>query len=73
METITNIGGCLPGSAWDTWRKAGIDWRARTWATTPGAIMLAASAFASGADGENERQAKNRAFIEGVRMAGHKP
>jgi hypothetical protein len=35
--------------------------------------MLAASAFASGSNGENERQAKKRAFIEGVRMAGDKP
>jgi len=60
------------GSAWDTWQQAGRKWRMETWATTPGAVLLAANAFASGASGDNERQAKKKAFIEGTILGGRK-
>lgn len=66
---IRSINTPKPGSAWDTWQKAGAKWRAETWATTPGALLIAANAFASGANGENERNAKKRAFIEGAKTA----
>ena len=61
-----NINEVKPGSAWDTWRKAGAEWRAQTWATSPGALLVAANAYASGASGQNERNARKRAFIEGA-------
>ena len=61
-----NIQDVKPGSAWDTWRKAGAEWRAHTWATGPVALLIAANAYASYASGENERKAKKRAFIEGA-------
>jgi len=54
-----------PGSAWDTWRKAGMAWRKETWATTPGAILIAANAFAASSGGAI-RDAMRRAFIEGA-------
>ena len=57
---------CKKGSAWHTWQEAGHKWRQETWATTKGALLVAANAFASYADGENERNAKKRAFIEGA-------
>ena len=56
---------CKPGSAWDTWQTAGRNWRAKTYATSKGAILIAANAFASNSYG-NERAAKIRAFKEGA-------
>jgi hypothetical protein len=62
-----NINEAKPGSAWDTWRKAGAEWRAQTWANGPGALLIAANAYASGCDlGENWRDTIKRAFIEGA-------
>ncbi len=63
MDTGMN---CKQGSAWHTWQLAGQEWRENTWATSEGAIMLAAVAFASNSDGDNERNAKKRAFTEGA-------
>tara|TARA_R110000744_G_scaffold215415_1_gene334258 strand:+ start:310 stop:573 length:264 start_codon:yes stop_codon:yes gene_type:complete len=63
---IRSMNTAKPGSAWDTWQKAGKQWRMETWATGKGALLIAAVAFASGASGDNERQAKKRAFIEGA-------
>ena len=61
-----NINESKPGSAWDTWRKAGAEWRAQTWAKTPGALLIAANAYASERDlGENWRDTIKSAFIEG--------
>ena len=63
---IRNINTPKPGSAWDTWQKAGAKWRKETYATSKGALLLAANAFASQANGDNERNARKRAFIEGA-------
>ena len=63
---MRNINTPKPGSAWDTWQKAGAQWRAETYANTKGALLIAANGFASGANGENERNARKRAFIEGA-------
>jgi len=63
---IKTMTYCKPGSAWDTWRKAGARWRKETCATTPGATIIAANAYASQGTGENERNARKRAFIEGA-------
>lgn len=56
----------LPGSAYDTWREAGRAWARETWATSPGALLIAANAFASDAGGAR-REVMKRAFIEGAR------
>jgi len=69
-----NINEAKPGSAWDTWRKAGQEWRAQTrqwgapkWAGSPGALALAANAYASERGlGENWRDTIKRAFMEGA-------
>lgn len=62
-----NMNDAAPGSAWETWRNAGANWRARTWATTPGALLLAANAYASERGlGENWRDTIKRAFIAGA-------
>lgn len=62
-----NMNESAPGSAWETWRNAGREWRAQTWASTPGALLLAANAYASGRGlGENWRDTIKRAFIEGA-------
>ena len=63
---IRNINTPKPGSAWDTWQKAGAQWRAETYANTKGALLIAAICFASQANGDNERNARKRAFIEGA-------
>jgi hypothetical protein len=64
---IRNINEAKPGSACDTWRKAGAEWRAQTWSTGPGALLIAANAYASGRGlGENWRDTIKRAFIEGA-------
>lgn len=65
---MTAPRNCLPGSAWHAWQIAGATWRANTWANTKGALLIAATAFASQATGENERQARKRAFIEGATL-----
>jgi len=59
---------CKKGSAWHDWQKAGYEWKKQTYATSEGAILLAANAFASLSYSDNERGAKRRAFIEGVRF-----
>ena len=65
--TIRNINEAKPGSAWDTWRKAGIEWANQTYATSPGAVMLAATAFAHDDSRAGLRKdAIKRAFIEGA-------
>lgn len=58
---------CLEGSAWHTWQCAGEDWANKTYATSEGAITVAAACFASKGDGENQRGAMRRAFKEGAR------
>lgn len=63
---IRNINTAKPGSAWDTWQKAGKQWRMETWATGKGALLIAANAFASGEINYGVRDAKKRAFIEGA-------
>ncbi len=62
---IRSMNTAKPGSAWDTWQKAGKQWRME-WATGKDALLVAAVAFASQANSDNERQAKRRAFIEGA-------
>ena len=59
---------CRKGSAWHTWQEAGYNWRQKTYATSKGALLLAANAFASNSHGDNERNAKKRAFIEGANI-----
>ena len=62
-----NIHDVKPGSAWHAWRKAGAEWRAQTWATSPGALLIAANAYASERGlGENWRDVIKTAFIEGA-------
>jgi hypothetical protein len=61
-----NIHEAKPGSAWDTWQQAGREWRAQTWSTGKGALLVAANCFATGSYGSNEREAMKRAFIEGA-------
>lgn len=63
---IRNINTPKPGSAWDAWQKAGAQWRAETWSHSKGALLIAANGFASQANGDNERNARKRAFIEGA-------
>jgi hypothetical protein len=66
---IRNINEAKPGSAWDTWRKAGKEWREQTWATTPGALLVAANCYASEhvmGLGENWRDTIKLAFMEGA-------
>ena len=57
---------CKLGSAWYTWQHAGKEWRKNTYATSKGALLIAANAFASDSYGDNERRAQKRAFIEGA-------
>tara|TARA_R110000822_G_scaffold53271_1_gene137506 strand:+ start:270 stop:416 length:147 start_codon:yes stop_codon:yes gene_type:complete len=45
---------------------AGKEWRKNTYATSKGALLIAANAFASDSYGDNERSARKRAFIEGA-------
>ena len=66
---IRNIHKAKPGSAWDTWQKAGAKWRKETWATSEGALLVAANAFASVESSDIGRDAMKRAFIEGANMA----
>ena len=63
---IRDINTPKPGSAWDMWQKAGAQWRAETYANTKGALLIAAIGFANQANGDNERNARKRAFIEGA-------
>ena len=64
---IRNIHEAKTGSACDTWRKDGREWRAQTWATNPGALLIAANAYASERGlGENWRDLIKRSFIEGA-------
>jgi hypothetical protein len=67
--TIRNSQECKPGLDWDTWQGAGREWAGKTWATTGGAIALAAACFATKTPGDNERKARIRAFSEGARKA----
>lgn len=67
---IRNINTPKPGSAWDTWQKAGAQWRKETYATSKGALLLAANAFASVESSDIGRDAMKRAFIEGANMIG---
>ena len=67
--TIRGFHEVKPGSAWDTWQGAGREWAGKTWATTGGAIALAAVCFATKTPGDNERKARVRAFSEGAREA----
>ena len=57
---------CKNGSAWHTWQSAGYDWRQKTYATSKGALLIAANAFANNSSGDLERNAKKRAFVEGA-------
>ena len=67
---IRNMHEAKPGSAWDDWQKAGRDWRAQTWATSKGALLVAANAYASGRGlGESWRDTIKQAFIEGATHA----
>ena len=59
---------CKNGSAWHVWQSAGYKWRQETYATTKGALLLAAAAFASNSYGDLEYNAKKRAFIEGANI-----
>ena len=69
--TIRSFNEAKPGSAWDTWRKAGIEWRNQTYATSKGAILLAATIFAHEGDYPDiGKDARKRAFIEGATLAG---
>lgn len=63
---MRNINEAKPGSAWDTWQKAGAKWRKETYATSKGAVLVAANAFASGQSALLGRDAMIRAFIEGA-------
>jgi len=63
---IRNINTPKPGSAWDTWQKAGAQWRAETYANTEGALLIAANSFASVQSSDIGRDAMKRAFIEGA-------
>lgn len=57
------------GYAWHDWQSAGCQWRQQTYATSKGALLLAANAFASNSSSDLERNAKKRAFIEGAKLA----
>ena len=70
-ETMFEPHNCRQGSAWHTWQTAGYEWRQQTWATSKGALLLAANAFASNSGGDLERDAKKRAFIEGANLAAN--
>ncbi len=59
---------CKKGSAWHVWQTAGHEWRQNTWSHSDDALLLAANAFASFSNSENERNAKKRAFIEGATL-----
>ena len=63
---IRNINTPKPGSAWDAWQKAGAQWRKETYATSKGALLIAANCFASVESGDIGRDAMKRAFIEGA-------
>ena len=52
METEMTPYNCKNGSAWHDWQSAGYEWRQTTYATTKGALLLAANAFASNAGGD---------------------
>ena len=67
---IRNIYEAKPGSAWHDWQKAGRDWRAQTWANSPGALLVAANAYASERGlGEDWRDTIKDAFFEGATNA----
>jgi hypothetical protein len=63
---IRNINTPKPGSAWDTWQKAGAQWRAETRSHSKGALLIAADCFASVQSSDIGRDAMKRAFIEGA-------
>lgn len=65
--TIRSFNEAKPGSAWDTWRKAGIEWASQTNATSKSAMLMAATSFAHEGDCAGLRKdARKRAFIEGA-------
>jgi hypothetical protein len=65
--TVRSIHTCKPGSAWDTWQKAGAAWRVDNPTADDAAAISAATDYAQiGGYPDLGKSARYRAFMECV-------